>query len=207
MAGRVEDAVADVLRQHRFPVVLGGEHSVTIGAVWACARAHPGMSVLQLDAHSDLRQSYHGSRFNHACVMARVGERCGSVQVGIRSMDISEEAQMDRRKVFFAHEIAGRRDWIPEAVEMLSPEVYLTVDLDVFDPAYVPATGTPEPGGLDWYTILALVRELCARRRLIGFDVVELCPQPNPASDFLAAKLVYKILSYHFQQEGPHGQE
>jgi agmatinase len=196
MVERVRAAVAGVLGLGKLPVVLGGEHSVTIGSAWACADRYPQLSVLQLDAHSDLRDSYEGSPFNHACVMARVKERCPMVQVGIRSMDASEKPAMDRERVYFARDIVGRDDWIRPVVDALSHEVYLTVDLDVFDPAYVPATGTPEPGGLDWYAVLAVARELCARRRLVGFDVVELCPEANPASDFLAAKLVYKILTY-----------
>jgi agmatinase len=135
--------------------------------------------------------------------MARVRERCQAVQIGIRSMDHSERSVMPADRVFLAEQIARGSDWIENAIEMLSPTVYLTVDLDVFDPAYVPATGTPEPGGLDWYTVLAIVREVCRRRRLVGFDVVELCPERNPAPDFLAAKLVYKILSYRFLDQAP----
>jgi agmatinase len=212
MTAAVRERVAGVLSESRFPVVLGGEHSVSLGAVQACRERHPDLSVLQLDAHTDLRAEYHGSPYNHACVMARVQELCPIVQVGIRSMDREEAPSLDRRRVFFAEGIASaalsarrlagirsplaRRSWMREAVRLLGPRVYVTVDLDVFDPSVLPATGTPEPGGLEWYDVTAFLRLVAEAREIVGFDVVELCPGGNPASDFLAAKLVYKLLSY-----------
>lgn len=196
MAGSVQTVVASVLDQGKVPVVLGGEHSVTIGAVRAASVAYPGLSVLQIDAHTDLRDEYEGSRLNHACVMARVTELCPAVQVGIRSMDASEKGRFVRSRAFLAEEIVGRSGWEERVVELLGPEVYLTFDLDGLDPSVLPSTGTPEPGGLSWYEALRLLRLVAERRRIVGFDVVELCPGPDHASDFLTAKLVYKIMGY-----------
>ena len=203
MVRAVEERVAAHYRAGRFPVVLGGEHSVTVGAVRAAAARYKGICVLQLDAHADLREEYEGSRFNHACVMARVRELAPIVQVGIRSMDAAEKKGLDPRRVFFAQQLAGRRGWEREVVRRLGPRVYLTVDLDALDPAIMPSTGTPEPGGLGWYQVLALAARLCRERELVGFDVVELAPSANRAPDFLAAKLVYKLLAYRFQRETP----
>ena len=199
MVAAVRQRIAGHLDHDALAVTLGGEHSVSIGAVEAYAARFSGMSVLQLDAHSDLRDQYEGSRFNHACVMARIKERCPIVQVGIRSMDISEKPAMDRDRVFFAKDIQGQTGWIDRVVDELTEQVYVTIDLDVFDPSIMPSTGTPEPGGLLWYEVLALLQTLCHRRRVVGFDVVELCPRrDNWAPDFLAAKLIYQFLSYKF---------
>jgi agmatinase len=203
MALAVEQRVSGQLQAGRFPVVLGGEHSVSIGAMRAAAARCPGLSFLQLDAHTDLRPEYEGSRYNHACVMARARELGPIVQVGIRSMDASEQKDLDPRRVFFAERLRGRQGWAREVVRRLSRRVYLTLDLDVLDPAFMPSTGTPEPGGLDWYQVLELIRLLCRRRELVGFDLVELAPSGNRAPDFLAAKLVYKLLAYRFQGDKP----
>ncbi len=195
MIGSVCGAVELQLSRDAVPIVLGGEHSVTIGAVAAAAAQHRGLSVLQLDAHADLRDEYEGSRYNHACVMARVRELCPSVGVGIRSMDASERESVE--PVFYAHRIAaapGR--WIEDAVGQLTDEVYITIDLDVFDPSIMPSTGTPEPGGLGWYQVLGLLKAVAERRRIIGFDIVELCPDGRHAAEFLAAKLCYKLMTY-----------
>lgn len=187
----------------KFVVGLGGEHSVTAGLVRAAANCQPGLSVLQFDAHSDLRQEYEGSPFNHACVMARVNEICPSVQVGIRSMDKAEWDSADRDRIVFAHDLHRQgMNAASEALDLLSDKVYLTIDLDVLDPAYFPSTGTPEPGGLDWYTLTGLIRRVVRERTLVGMDVVELLPRPeNPAPDFLAAKLIYRTLSMIFAKE------
>jgi len=206
MAARVREAVGRLLDRGRLPVLLGGEHSVTIGAVAAAASRFRGLSVLQLDAHADLRPTFEGSAYNHACVMSRVREMCPFVQVGIRSMDVEEKAFLPEGRVFFAERIQIKEGpgWMDAVVAALADTVYLTVDLDVFDPSLVPSTGTPEPGGLGWYPVLALLRRVCRSRRLVAFDVVELCPSSfNRAPDFLAAKLVYKILSYIFESPGP----
>ncbi len=204
----VRDKVGELIRQGKCAVVLGGEHSVSIGAIQAHAEMFPDMCVLQLDAHSDLRDEYNGSRLNHACVMARARESCPIVQVGVRSMDSSEWESMDRERIFFADDIRKNSAWVRDVVSLLTGKVYLTVDLDVFDPSIMPSTGTPEPGGLSWQEVLKLVREVTQQKELVGFDVVELCPNPqNKAPDFLASKLIYKILSYKYGNAKKKGRE
>jgi agmatinase len=201
MVEAVQRRTAEHLQRGRFPVIIGGEHSVSIGAIRAHAERRPEMTVLQLDAHGDSRDSYQGSRYNHACVMARARECCPIVQVGVRSMDASEMPSVEPGRMFYAKDIHNDSAWIERVVDPLSPQVYLTIDLDVLDPAFMPATGTPEPGGLSWYQVLGLVKAVCDRCHVVGFDVVELCPLPHHrASDFLAAKLIYTLLSYRFQK-------
>ena len=200
MIEAVAQRVRDYLEMDKFTVAVGGEHLVSVGSVKAHVENHSNITVLQLDAHADLRDEYKGSKYNHACVMARIRELCPIVQVGLRSMDSSEKALLDRRRAFFAEGICGKTDWIDAAVGELSDKVYLTVDLDVYDPAIMPSTGTPEPGGLFWYEVLGLLRRVCRQRDVVGLDVVELCPnERNKAPDFLAAKLIYKVLSYKFR--------
>jgi len=211
MVEKVKKRVRDHLKADKFTVVLGGEHSVSIGSIKAhienlvsAKRAVAGkvdLTVLQLDAHSDLRDQYEGSKYNHACVMARIKELCPIVQVGIRSMDYSEKELMDRANVFFVEDIYSRIDWIDEVISRLTDRVYVTIDLDVFDPSIMPSTGTPEPGGLLWYDVTKLLRAVADNKDIVGFDVVELCPnERNKAPDFLAAKLVYKLLGYKFKR-------
>lgn len=200
MSAAVEKAVSAWLEKGKFPVLIGGEHSVSIGSIRAQAEHYQDLTVLQLDAHTDLRDEYEGSKFNHACVMARSREQCPIVQVGIRSMDAAEHSISEPERIFFARDIYDNRTWIDRAVAALSEKVYITIDLDVFDPAIMPSTGTPEPGGLGWYDVCALLKAVSARRKVIGFDVVELCPnEQNKSPDFLAAKLIYKLLSYVFK--------
>jgi agmatinase len=199
MIEAVHEAVRYHIEMDKFTVVIGGEHSVSIGSIKAHVQRYPDLTVLQLDAHSDLRQEYNGSKYNHACVMARAKELCPIVQVGIRSMDSSEKKGMDQSRVFFAERLGRLANWIDQVVSRLSQNVYVTVDLDVFDPSIMPSTGTPEPGGLSWYEILTLLKAVCQKKNIVGFDVVELCPDKrNKAPDFLAAKLIYKLLSYKF---------
>ncbi|MDD3741783.1 MAG: agmatinase [Bacteroidales bacterium] len=177
--------------------MIGGEHSVSIGAIMASAEQFDNLSVLQLDAHSDLRPEYNGSPFNHACAVHWASKNTNLVQVGIRSMDVVEKPYLNKSNVFYAENIATRNDWQQGVVDKLTENVYLTIDLDYFDPSILPSTGTPEPGGIDWYPTLDLLKKLAKQKNIIGFDIVELAPNPaNPASDFLAAKLYYKILTY-----------
>jgi len=200
MVEKVKNRVRGHLEADKFAVVLGGEHSISIGSIKAHVENNTDLSVLQLDAHSDLRDRYEGSKYNHACVMARVKELCPIVQVGIRSMDCSEKELMNRANVFFAEDIYSSTDWIDKVISKLTDRVYITIDLDVFDPSIMPSTGTPEPGGLLWYDVLKLLKAIADNRDIVGFDVVELCPnERNKAPDFLAAKLVYKLLSYKFR--------
>ena len=207
MVEAVRERVRGHLVNNKFVVLVGGEHSVSVGAIQAHAERFGDISVLQLDAHADLRKEYEGSRFNHACVMARARELCPIVQVGIRSMDISETEGLDRSRVFLAENLHGAAGWIERVVDKLTEQVYVTIDLEVFDPSIMPSTGTPEPGGLLWYDVLALLKTVCRERTVVGLDVVEMCPVPNRwAPDFLAAKLIYKLLSYRFRAERPpHG--
>jgi len=199
MVEAVIDNVKYYLGKGKFTIVIGGEHSVNIGSVKAHAEKYDDLTILQLDAHSDLRDEYNGSKYNHACVMARAKEVCPIVQVGVRSMDISEKEFMDKSRVFFAKDIHNNTDWIKKVISKLSDNVYVTIDLDVFDPSIMPSTGTPEPGGLLWYDVLALLKTVSNKKNIVGFDVVELCPDGrNKAPDFMAAKLIYKLLSYKF---------
>ena len=200
MVEAVRKNVQTFIADDKFAVVLGGEHSVSIGPVRAHAEKHRDITVLQLDAHTDLRNEYEGSRFNHACVMARIAELCPIAQVGIRSMDSSEKEALDRSRVVFAEDIHRDKEWVEKVLSQLTEMVYITIDLDVFDPSIMPSTGTPEPGGLLWYDVLVLLKAVFDDKEVVGFDVVELCPdQRNKAPDFLAAKLIYKLLSYKFK--------
>ena len=197
---RIERVAAALVDEGRFVVGLGGEHSVSAPLVRAARRRHPGLGVLQLDAHADLRDSFEGSPLNHACVMHRILDDGVPIsQVGVRSLTGEEHALIRERNIASvpASKAVGRPvgEWIHRVLEPLPQEVYVTVDLDVFDPSVMPSTGTPEPGGLDWYKVVTILRELAAQRRIVGFDVVELAPTPgNVAPDFLAAKLVYRLI-------------
>ena len=199
---RIEAVARGIVKAGRFLVSLGGEHSITAPLVRAVRAAHPGLGVLQLDAHADLRREFEGSPFNHACVMHRVlDDGAPLAQVGIRSLTGEERTLIRERGIctVFAPEAVGApvADWIGRVLAALPEEVYVTVDLDVFDPAIMPATGTPEPGGLDWYRALDVLRRVARSKRIVGFDVVELSPIPgNVAPDFLAAKLVYRLIGY-----------
>ena len=199
---RIEDVARGLVSAGKFLVALGGEHSITAPLVRAVRTAHPRLGVLQLDAHADLRASFEGSPFNHACVMHRViDDGVPLVQVGIRSLTAEERTLIRERGIctVFAPEAVGApvASWIGRVLAALPDEVYVTVDLDVFDPAIMAATGTPEPGGLDWYRALDVLRTVARAKRIVGFDVVELSPMPgNVAPDFLAAKLVYRLLGY-----------
>ena len=203
LAPKVQKAMARIWSEGRFPVLLGGEHSVSIGAFRAAAAAHRDLSILQIDAHGDTRESYHGSKCNHACVMARARELCPITQVGIRAIDVEEFEKMNTGRTFWGHDIAGNSNhaWMDKVVAQQSENVYVTIDLDAFDPAFCPATGTPEPSGLTWPQVNRLIEKLVAKRNVIGFDVVELLPKKELwASDFLAAKLVYRFLSVVFAE-------
>ncbi|MFP4173420.1 MAG: agmatinase [Candidatus Hydrogenedentota bacterium] len=191
-------ATGQILEAGKLPITLGGEHSVSQGPVEAAARHYPELSVLQLDAHSDRRDSYEGSRYNHACIISRIKETVKPpvVSVGVRSMDSSELPSVREDEVYYASEIQKSATWLEESVDLLRDDVYVTIDLDVLDPSQMPATGTPEPGGLDWYEVTGLLKTLARRKRVVGFDIVELCPDGQRHPPFLAAKLLYTFLSY-----------
>jgi len=199
----------ELIAQGKFLCMLGAEHSVSAPIIRAHAEKYHNLSVLQIDAHADLRDEYDGTPHSHASIMARVVKdlRIPSVQVGIRSISADEARSLDENlptKIFWAKDIVGRTDWIDEAVDSLTENVYLTIDIDGLDPSLVPTTGTPEPGGLGWYETLYLIRKLAEKRRIIGMDLVEFSKAENSdAPAFLCAKLVYKSLAYIFQNETP----
>jgi agmatinase len=197
----VQRVAAAVLERAKFLITLGGEHSITPPLVAAAAAQHRDLSVLQIDAHADLRDSYMGSPANHACAMRRTLEHAPVTQVGIRSLspEEAEAAPRLRTRIFYDWSMRQDRAWIDRVVETLSDTVYVTIDCDGFDPAIMPAVGTPEPGGLSWYEMISLLRATFTRRRVVACDIVELCPIPGLiAPNFLCAKLVYKMLTYQF---------
>lgn len=196
MVEAVYERVKYYLSDGKLVGLLGGEHSVSCGAIQATAEKYPGLTVLQLDAHADLREGYHGSPYNHACVMWRAQSVANVVQVGIRSVCAEEKDFIKEENIFYAHAIRNSKTWIFDVVNRLTSNVYLTVDLDCFDPSIVPSTGTPLPGGLSWWDVLDLISEVNKSKNIIGFDIVELCPNPlEKSSDVLAAVLTYKIIT------------
>ncbi len=204
--GRVEARTGALLDDHKFPLLLGGEHSITVGAVRAAARRHQGLVVVQLDAHADLRESYEGERFSHACAMARCLEHASVRAIGVRSYSAEEAARVRAGipgyRVIHAWEMVGE-GWQARVFEGLEDRpVYLTVDVDYFDPAIVPATGTPEPGGAPWWPTLALLERLCERGRVVAADLVELAPTPGlHHATFTVARLAYKLIGLVFSRE------
>ena len=192
----------ELLNNDKFLTFFGGEHSISIGIIKAFHEKYPDLTVLQLDAHADLRESYLGSAYNHACALHDASLNTNLIQVGIRSMDKSELQFLNNENCFYAHDIAHDDQWIDQSIDLMTDNIYITIDLDVFDPAFMPSTGTPEPGGLDWYTAINYLREVFKTRNVVGFDIVELSPIDHlKAPDFLAAKLYYKLLSYKFEDE------
>jgi agmatinase len=199
LVNAVYDKTLLLLSDKKFPVIIGGNHTVSIGAIKAFSEYFDDLSVLQLDAHADLRQIYEGSEFNHACTMARVREFAPIIQVGIRSMSVDELPYADRDRIFFSHELYYNKNLYANAIDKLSENVYITIDLDVFDPSIMPSTGTPEPGGPEYFELLHFMRDVIIKKNVVGFDVFELCPSPtNKTPDFVAAKIIYQLLSYRF---------
>ena len=208
MARRVEEAVGWILRQKKLPVMLGGEHSLTAGAVKAVATSVERLSVLQIDAHADMRDRYLDSPFSHACVMRRVRELVPAASVGIRSLSEEEAEYLEAHPapMWSTREFRALGRRLEPILEALTDQVYVTIDVDGLDPSQVPATGTPEPGGLDWYELVDLLRSVAERKRIVGFDVVELAPLPGQvASDFLAARLVYRLIGLSLGLKRPTG--
>lgn len=197
LCNQVQQEVTTLLNDGKFPVTIGGNHTVSIGAIRAMAQKYNNLTVLQLDAHSDLRPSYEGSELNHACVMNRAAEVAKITQVGIRSQCVEELPFFEKDRLFYAHQIFDNNNWQQKAIDTLTENVYVTIDLDVFDPSVLPSTGTPEPGGLTYYQVLHFLRSVFANRNVVGFDIVELCPNPiDKASDYLAARLAYQLMTY-----------
>ena len=195
----VYDRIFSILSDKKFPVIIGGNHTVSIGAIKAFSEYFENLTILQLDAHADLRQIYEGSVFNHACAMARAREFAPVVQVGIRSMSAEELPFVERDRIFFSHELYYDKSLYHRALDKLTGNVYITIDLDVFDPSIMPSTGTPEPGGPPYFELLHFMRDVIKTRNVVGFDLVELCPsETNKSPDFIAAKIIYQLLSYRF---------
>lgn len=195
----VYDTVLSLLSQYKFPVIIGGNHTVSIGSIRAFSESFNDLTVLQLDAHTDLRQTYEGSEFNHACAMARARELAPVIQVGIRSISAEEFPYVERDRIFYAHELYYDKSLYNKALDKLTENVYITIDLDVFDPSLIPSTGTPEPGGPAYFDLMHFMRDVIRTRNVVGFDIVELCPSAtNKAPDFIAAKIIYQLLSYRF---------
>ncbi|MBU2922029.1 agmatinase [Winogradskyella psychrotolerans] len=202
MVEAVHQATKQYIKKNKFVTVFGGEHSVSIGTIRAFNEMFDDLTVLHIDAHADLRESYEGSTCNHACAVYEASQTTNLIQVGIRSMDILEKTIMDDEKTYFAHEMAEDDSWMDAAIDQMTDNVFITFDLDAFDPSIMPSTGTPEPGGLLYYETLEFLKQVFEEKNVVGFDIVELCPnEKEKSSDFLAAKLYYKMLSYKFQDQ------
>jgi agmatinase len=200
----IERVAYEVIGRDKFLLSIGGEHSITPPLVSAASRKYPGLSVLQLDAHADMRDSYMGTPHNHACAMRRSLQFARVTQVGIRSLSTEEAEILPKLNTTVFFDVSMRRDprWMEAVVESLAPNVYLSIDVDGMDPAIMPATGTPEPGGLSWSEITALLRLVAERRTIVAADIVELSPIPGMvAPTFLCAKLIYKLLTYRFASD------
>lgn len=199
MVDVVHQTVKKYIKKNKFVTAFGGEHSISIGTIRAFNECFDNLTVLQIDAHADLRKEYQGSKCNHACAVYEASQTTNLIQVGIRSMDVMETTVMDTDKTYFAHEMAEDDNWMDSAIDQMTDNVYITFDLDAFDPSIMPSTGTPEPGGLLWYETIEFLRQVFEEKNVVGFDIVELCPNPKEkSSDFLAAKLYYKMLTYKF---------
>ena len=202
MVEAVHQETKKYIKKNKFVTIFGGEHSISIGTIRAFNEMFPSLTVLHIDAHADLRQSYEGTSYNHACAVYEASQTTNLIQVGIRSMDIIEKTVMDEDKTYFAHEMAIDDTWMDSAIDQMTDNVFITFDLDAFDPSILPSTGTPEPGGLLWYETLEFLKQVFTEKNVVGFDIVELCPNSKEkSSDFLAAKLYYKMLSYKFMNE------
>ena len=200
MVNAVHKTTKEYIKRNKFVALIGGEHSISIGSIRAFNECFENLSVLHIDAHADLRKTYQGTQYNHACAVHEASQQTNLVQVGIRSMDTIEKTYMDPEKTFFAHEMLSNEYWMDNVIDQLSDNVFITFDLDALDPSIMPSTGTPEPGGLLWYETLEFLLQVFKEKNVVGFDMVELCPNKNDKSpDFLAAKLFYKMLTYKFK--------
>ncbi len=199
MVDAVHKSALEYLNKGKFVTLFGGEHSISIGSIRAFREKFKNITVLQFDAHADLRKEYEESACNHACAVHEAQHTTNLVQIGIRSMDVEEKQYMKKENCFFSHQIHANPNWMEEALSKITDTVFITIDLDVFDSSIMPSTGTPEPGGLNWFQVVDFIKLVVQHKNVVGFDIMELCPnKSNKAPDFLAAKLYYKILSYVF---------
>jgi agmatinase len=202
MVNAVHKATKEYIKRNKFVTLFGGEHSISIGTIRAFNECFDNLTVLHIDAHADLRKSYNGSKFNHACALHEASQTTNLIQVGIRSMDAIEKTFIDEEKTFFAHDMVNDEYWTDKVIDLMTDNVFITFDLDALDPSIMPSTGTPEPGGLFYYETLEFLKQVFEDKNVVGFDIVELCPNKmDKTSDFLAAKLYYKMLSYKFMGE------
>ncbi len=202
MVNAVHKTTKEYIKKNKFVTVFGGEHSISIGTIRAFNECFDNLTVLHIDAHADLRKSYDGTNFNHACAVHEASQTTNLIQVGIRSMDAIEKTFMDEEKTFFAHDMVADDYWTDKVIDLMTDNVFITLDLDALDPSIMPSTGTPEPGGLFYYETLEFLKQVFQDKNVVGFDIVELCPnEVDKSSDFLAAKLYYKMLSYKFMGE------
>jgi agmatinase len=204
MINRVYEVIKDLIQKEKFIVLLGGEHSLSLGAVRAFKEAFPGLSVLQLDAHADLRDEYLGTKYGQACVMRRIFELCPISQVGVRSLSWEEKQFLTQKKLtpFYMSDLASNKTSVNEIVDSLSKDIYITIDADVLDPSIMPAIGTPEPDGMSWRQVLDIIESIARHKHVVGFDLMEFCPVEGLSScAFLLAKLAYKLIGCTVKQE------
>jgi len=198
----IEKATDKLIKDKKFPITLGAEHTITLGVAKALKKSTPDFHLLQIDAHSDLRASYHGNKYSHASVMARVHELgVPLTQIGIRAQCIEESAHIKKSEdihTFYAHQVRNNANWAKDALKTLGKNVYISIDADGFDPSIVPAVGTAEPNGMLWNETLAFLKTVFETRNVIGFDVVEIAPRKGDIlTEYTMAKLVYKLIGFN----------
>jgi len=204
MIDRVYQVIKGLIQHEKFVMLLGGEHSLSLGAVKAFKEAFPRLSVLQLDAHADLRNEYLGTKYGQACVMRRIFEFCPICQVGVRSLSWEEKQFLTQNKLepFYMSDLASNATSVKQIMDSLSQDVYVTIDVDVLDPSIMPAVGIPEPDGMSWRQVLDIIESVALRKRVVGFDLMEFCPVEGPGScAFLLAKLAYRLIGCLVSQE------
>ena len=201
---RIKDTVTSYLKEEKFIIVIGGEHSLTSAVHEAFYKRHPRLSVLQFDAHSDLRDTYEGSKHSHACVMRRIWEKNKNIAgIGIRSQCIEEKIFISENRIpiFYAHDLYGKKFPL-NILDTLNEDVFITFDTDFFDPAIMPGVGTPEPGGFFWYETLSFLRKVFEHKNVVGMDIVEFCPVKNLTHpEFLMAKFIYKLIGFKINKK------
>jgi len=200
MQASIQECLTKIIKKGKIPIVIGGDHSISLAPIKTFYEAKENFTVVHFDAHTDLREQYQGSKYSHACVMRRVSElNIPITQIGIRSLS-REDAEFLKStpsiKTFFARNLFNNTDYSEIIDSIKTKKIYISFDVDAFDPSIIPATGTPEPGGLVWYQVISIIKELAQKFDIIGFDVVELAPNTPSPSEFIVSKLIYKIIGY-----------
>ncbi|OYX23967.1 MAG: agmatinase [Flavobacteriales bacterium 32-35-8] len=202
MVKAVHETTKKYIKRNKFVTIFGGSHSVSIGTIRAFNETFNNLTVLHLDAHANLNKTYKGSSFNSACAAYEASQTTNLIQVGIRSMDAMEKTVIDVEKTYFAHEMAVDDTWMDGAIDQMTENVFITFDLSALDISIMPNSGNPEPGGLFWYETLDFLKQVFAEKNVVGFDIMEFCPnENNKASNALVARLYSKMISYKFQDE------